>query len=166
MAQLDKIQGVERSYANHTGDKVRVSVHTATHPDKVAEQVFKLLSDDKRNPKRVTGAELKQALDIEQWFEKERIDELSAIEFRTLGLRRVRTFAEKEKLDKEMAEKLVKIVEEEWDRLMKENARDKQKGSAKTDWAARCGKCAAAVVERGKSLLTAEQVERLRQSFE
>jgi len=145
---------------------VRVSVDPAADRDKVEEQVVKLLSDDQRNPKRATGAEFKQALDNEQWRKKERIDELSAIEFRTLGLRRVRTFAEDEKLDEDTTEKLIKIVEEEWDRLMNEVFPNKQKETGKTDWAARCGQCAAAVVERAKSLLTAEQVERLKRSLD
>lgn len=127
---------------------------------------FSLLSDDQRDPGPVTDAALNQAIEKEKWRAKERIDELSAIEFRTLGLRRVRTFAEKENLHQEITAKLVVIVEEEWDRLTKEIASDKQKASGKTDWAARCGRCAAAVVERAKSLLSAEQVERLRQTFD
>jgi hypothetical protein len=166
LAQLDQVQGVKRSYANHTGDLVRVSVDIAAHPDKVAEQVCKLLNDDQRNPERVTGDEFQKAIGAEKWREKERIDELSAIEFRTLGLRRVRTFAEKEKLDKETTERLVKIVDDEWDRMAKGRSGNGEKGSAQTDWAAICGRCAAAVVERAKSVLSAEQVERLKHSLD
>jgi hypothetical protein len=166
LAQLDKVQGVKRSYANHTGDMVRVSVHTTAHPDNVAGQVLKLLNDDQRNPERVMGAQFKQALDTEQWREKERIDELSAIEFRMLGLRRMRTFAEKEQLDNETTERLLKIVDEEWDRMAKGRSGNGEKGSGQTDWAAFCGRCAAVVVERARSVLSAEQVERLKQSLD
>jgi len=99
LAQLDKVEGVGRSYANHTGNMVRVSLNTAADPEKVAEQVAKILTADKRNPTRLMRDEFTHALDKEQWREGERVGELSAIEFRTLGLRQLKTFAEIEKLD-------------------------------------------------------------------
>jgi hypothetical protein len=158
LAQLDKILGVERTYANHTGDMVRVAVASAADPETVAEAVAKILTQEKRNPIRVRDAEFKQALDQEQWRAAERVGELSLIEYRTLAVRLVRQFAQSEKLDKVTSEKLVKIAEEEWDRLAKG---DGSKDHGSVDWRARCAACAAAVVERAKSVLTAEQVERL-----
>jgi hypothetical protein len=159
LAQLDKIQGVERTYANHTGNMVRVAVALATNPETVAEQVVKILTQEKRNPVRLRNAEFKQALDQEQWRSAERVSELSLIEYRTLAVRLVRQFAQSEKLDKVTSEKLVKITEEEWDRLAKGAAGKDQRS---VDWRARCAERAASVVERAKSLLTAEQVERLK----
>jgi hypothetical protein len=164
LAQLDKVPGVARSYANHTGNMVRVFVAAAGDPDKVAGQVEKILATEKRHPARLKGDEFMQALDQEQWREGERVSELSAIEFRTLGMRRVKSFAEAEKLDNETTQKLVKIAEEEWDRLAKASAAGDQKQPGNIDWTDRCQQFGAAVVERATSMLTTEQVERLKES--
>jgi hypothetical protein len=165
LALLDKIPGVERSFANHTGTMVRVSVAGSADPEKIAEQVARVLTEGKRNPTRLTGEEVKEALGKQQWREGERVGELSAIEFRTLGLRQVQTFAEKEKLDKATIDKLVKIAGEEWDRLVDESAPEDPKQSGKIDWKARCRKFDLAVVERARSVLMPDQVERLKESF-
>src|SRR5262249_8548015 len=148
------------SYANHTGNMVRLSVAAKENPAKVAEQAFKVLNDQKRSPVRLTGDELTQALDKEEWRQSERVSELSDIEFRTLGLRRVKAFAEREKLNKETTDKLVKIAEEEWDRPGKLNASEAPKQPGKVDWAARCRQFDDAVMNRAKPILTAAQVER------
>jgi hypothetical protein len=165
LAQLDKIEGVERSYANHTGNMVRLSVAAKEDPSKVSTQAAKVLNEQKRSPVRLAGDDLTEALDKEEWRESERVSELSAIEFRTLGLRRVRAFAEREKLGKETTDKLVRIAEEEWDRLAKQNAPEDPKQRGKVNWAARCRQFDDAVVNRAKPILTAEQMERLKESF-
>jgi hypothetical protein len=159
LAQLDKIPDVERTYANHTGNMVRVALSSTANPEKVAEQVVKVLTQEKRNPVRLRDAEFKLALNLEQWRQAERISELSVIEYRTLAVRQIRKFAQSEKLDKATSEKLVKITEEEWDRPAKEEA---AKANGAADWRSRCTERAAAVVDRAKSLLTAEQVGRLK----
>jgi hypothetical protein len=162
---LDKIEGVERSYANQTGNMVRLAVAAKDNPAKVAEQALKVLNDEKRSPVRLTGNELIDALGKQQWRESERVSELSAIEFRTLGLRRMRAFAEREKLDKETTDKLVRIAEEEWDLLAKQNAPGEPEKPGTVDWAVRCRQFDDAVVNRAKSILTTEQVALLKDSF-
>jgi hypothetical protein len=165
LVRLGKIEGVERSYANHTGNMVRLAVAAKDNPAKVAEQALEVLKDEKRSPVRLTGNDLIEALGKEQWRESERVSELSAIEFRTLGLRRVRAFAEREKLNKETTDKLVRIAEEEWDRLAKQNAPGDAKQPVKVDWAARCRQFDDAVVNRARPILTTEQLELLKESF-
>jgi hypothetical protein len=165
LAQLDKLPGVERSYSNHTGSLVRLSVAPAADPEKVAEQALKVLDDQKRSPVRLAGAEFTRALDEERWRESERVGELSAIEFRTLALRQVKAFADEEKLGKDSADKLARIAEEEWGRLARGGAPGDPKQPGKVDWRGRCRQFVAAVADRAKQVLTAEQVERLRGSF-
>lgn len=162
LARLDQIEGVERSRADRAGTLVCVSLAAAADPDKVAEQVAKVFAEEKRQSTRLTGEDLKQALAREKWYGP---DELSAIEFRTLAVRRVRGFAESEKLDQDTAAKLVQIAEEEWDRLA--NAADspeRKRPGGGTDWNARCVAFAAAFIGRAKDLLTPPQVERLKQA--
>src|SRR5262245_65786425 len=117
---------------------VRLSVADTVDLPKVATQAAKVLNEQQRSPVRLTGHELTEALEKEEWRESERVSELSAIEFRTLGLRRVRAFAEREKLDKETTDKLVRIAEEEWDRLAKQNATKAPKQRNKENWEGRC----------------------------
>lgn len=159
LAQLDQAPGVERSFANHTGNMVRVAVASTADPEKVAERIAQVLTEQKRGPVRLRDAELRRAIDNEHWRAGERVRELSFIEYRTLAVRQLRLFAEREKLDKETAAKLMTITEEEWDRLGKE---DGAKSRGPIDWRTRYGEAAAAVVERAKSVLSADQVGRLK----
>jgi hypothetical protein len=165
LALLDKLPGVERTFANHTGSMVRVSVAASADPEKVGEQSLKVLREQKHKPVQLAGAELTEALEKQEWRESERVGELSAIEFRTLGLRQVRAFAAKEMLDKETTDKLEKIAEEVWDKLVKESAPEDPKQPGKIDWNVRCHKFVVAVVDRAKSFLTPDKTERLKESF-
>jgi len=165
LAQLQRVEGVEKAYANHSGRLFRVSVSPTADREKVAAGLLKALSDPTRKPVRLTGDEFRRALEQEEWRDVERVGELSAIEFRTLGLRRVATFAEEEKLDKESADKLVKMAEEEWDRLAQESTVEESKHAGKTDWSVRCSQFARAVSKRAVSVLTTEQVDRLKQAL-
>src|SRR5262249_17769511 len=124
LASLDKIDGVEASAANYTGTMIRISVTPATDRDKVAEGVRKVLTAEGRKAVPLTSAGLKRALDREQWREADRIGELTAIEFHTMALHRVKTFAKGEKLDKEATDKLVKVAEQQWERISKEAEND------------------------------------------
>jgi hypothetical protein len=155
LARLGKVKGVEQCLVNRSGTLIRVTVERTADRDKVADEVLKVLAGDNREPSRLTGDELRRALAAEQWRPP---DELSAIEFRTLAVRRVRGFARAEKLDRGVTEKLVRITEEQWDRLA---GKAKPRG-AKSDWSARCMEAAAAVADQAKELLTAEQTDRLR----
>lgn len=165
LAQLQQVEGVEKAYANHSGRLFRVSISPTADREKVAAGLLKALNDPTRRPVRLTGDEFRRALDQEEWREVERVNELSAIEFRTLGLRRVATFAEEEKLDKESADKLMKMAEEEWDRLAQERTVEESEHPGKTDWSVRCSQFARVVSKRAESVLTTEQVERLKQAL-
>src|SRR5262249_34527386 len=158
LASLDKIDGVEASSANYTGTMIRISVKTGTDRKKVAEAVRKALSERSGKPIAVVGDKLKQALEREQWREAGRIGELSAIEFHTLVLHRVKNFGKAEKLDAEATDKLVKIAEQQWERITKEAKKD---GATQPE--ARMSLPIS--LERVKEVLTAEQVERFKQSL-
>lgn len=163
LAALDKLEGVERSFANRTGTMVRVTVAAAADREKVAGEVSKLLAGNKRGPVRLGGDELERALDKEEWRETKRIAELSAIEFRTLALGQVREFAATEKLDAKLTEELVKLAEEEWDRTAGRAVGDVKPASYAKNWSARCSQFAASFADRAKGLLSAEQHARLKE---
>lgn len=158
LAALDKIDGVQASSTNYTGTMIRVSVTSATDRNKVADDVRKVLDENK--PTAVVGEELKTALDKEQWRETGRVGELSAIEFRTMALYRIKTFAQAEKLNKETTDKLMKMLENHWERLAQEAK--KEKATRPEDWGNRCKKSIPAFLGRAKEVLSDEQVERFK----
>jgi hypothetical protein len=159
LASLDKIDGVEASSTNYTGTMIRVSVTRAKDRAKVAEEIRKVLAENKAVV--LAGDDLKRALEKEQWRETWRVGELSAIEFHTLAVHRVKTFAKAEKLDKGVTDKLVEIAEQQWQRLSKEAKND---GATKPeDWGRRIRAALPSFLEQSKGVLTAEQVERFKQ---
>ena len=88
LARLDRIDGVERSYADGTGTLLRLSVAASADPDKVASEAVGVLGEE-RTPSRLAGKELDEALAQTEWRDASRVRELSAIEFRTLVGRRL-----------------------------------------------------------------------------
>jgi hypothetical protein len=157
LVRLDKIAGVEKSWSNRTGTMLPVSIVPSADRDKVAEAVREILTRENGKPVLLAGNELEQALVREEWRSP---GELSAIEFRTLALRRVKSFAEAEKLEKEVTDRLVKIVEQQWERIGKAAAeRAKQPAEARTGYM----EFATAVADRARELLSAKQVARLKE---
>jgi hypothetical protein len=161
LASLDKIDGVQASSTNYTGTMIRVAVTTATDRAKVTEEVRKVLEENK--PVALAGDELETALEKEQWRETWRVGELSAIEFRVLARYRIKTFAEAEKLDKETTDKLVKMAEEQWERLAREAK--KEKATQPEDWGNRCQKSIPVFLAQAKEVLSDEQVERFKKTL-
>jgi hypothetical protein len=163
LASLDKLHGIEASSANYTGTLVRVSVTKATDRDKVAEAVRKVLTEENHKAVLLAGDELKRALDREEWRGAARIGELSAIEFHTLALHRFKTFAKAEKLDKKTTDKLVLLVERQWERLSQEA--NTEGATRPEDWGKRIRASLPVFLEGAKDVLSDEQVERLKQTL-
>jgi len=163
LASLDKIDGVEASSSDYTGTLIRIAVTITADRDRVAERVSKALAEKGGEPVALAGDALRRALGQEQWRGAGRIGELSAIEFHTLVLHRVQTFAQAEKLDKVAGDKLVRIAEEQWERITTEANEDGAKQPE--DWQNRCRRALPGFLDRAKEVLTAEQVERFRQSL-
>jgi hypothetical protein len=161
LASLDKIDGVQASSTNYTGTLIRVAVTRATDRAKVAEEVRKALAENK--PVALAGDDLERALEKEQWREAWRVGELSAIEFRTMALYRIKTFAQAEKLDKETTDRLTKIAEEQWERLAREAK--KEEATQPEDWGNRCRKSIPVFLARAKEVLTDDQVERFKKTL-
>lgn len=162
LARLEqKVEGIEQTLSNLPGTMIRVSIAASADREQVAKAVLKDLTEDKRSPLRLNGDELKQVLAKEQWRSP---DELSSIEFRTLGLDRVKGFADAEKLGPEVTGKLLQMAGEQWDRLVKP-AGTKPAHYSKSDWAAFRGEFNKALVEQTKELLTADQRERLKKTL-
>lgn len=163
LGSLDKIDGVEASFANYTGTMVRISVTPGADRDAVAGRVRKVLTEGERKAVPLAGEEFQRALDREEWRGAGRIGELSAIEFHTLALHRVKTFTKAEKLDKETADKLAAIAEQQWDRIRKQARADG--ATAPEDWGRHIKASLPAFLERAGGVLTAEQVERFKQTL-
>jgi hypothetical protein len=159
LARLNKIEGVEKSFANRTGTMLRICVAPLADRDKVVTAVRADLTEDNRKPVSLAGDEFKEALVKEKWGSP---GDLSAIEFRTLALRRLKTFAESEKLDKETADKLVKLADKQWEGIAK-GTDCCAKVQQPSDWLAQFNQFAIAMPDQAKELLTADQVERLRE---
>ncbi len=159
-ARLEKIAGVEKTRSNVPGTMIRVSIRASANPDKVAEAVLKDLTEDTRSPLRLNGEELKQSLAKEQW---QLPDELSSIEFRTLALDRVKGFTVAAKLNQGITDKLMRMTAELWDRLA-QPAITKQ-SSGNIDWMAFGAEFIKALDGQTKTLLTADQRERLQQAL-
>jgi predicted polyphosphate/ATP-dependent NAD kinase len=169
LEQLDKIDGVEASSANHTGTMLRIAVRAGTDREKVAEVVHKRLAGDDRQPIRIEGDKLKAALAKERWRTKEQVGELTAIEFRKLALDRIKDFLQREKVADDATSKLREIAEALWDRLAQQAEMTAPKQLPhKIDWKRRCRDFAAAFtdIEETKVLLTADQQQRFKQLVE
>ena len=161
LASLDKIEGVQASSTNYTGTMIRVAVTKATDWAKVAEEVRKALAANK--PVTLAGDDLKRALEKEQWRETRRVGELTAIEFHTMALHRIKMFAQTEKLDKETTEKLTKMAEDHWQRLAQEAK--KEKATQPEDWGKRCKESVPVFLARAKEVLAEDQVERFKKAL-
>jgi hypothetical protein len=161
LASLDKIEGVQASSTNYTGTMIRVTVTEAADRAKVAEEVRKVLAANK--PVTLAGEDLKRALEKEQWREARRVGELTAIEFHTMALHRIKMFAQTEKLDKDTTEKLTKMAEEHWQRLAQEA--EKEKATRPEDWGIRAKKSIPVFLARAKEVLTDDQVERFKKTL-
>jgi hypothetical protein len=88
---------------------------------------------------------------------------LSAIEFRALALYRIKTFAQAEKLNKETADKLVKMAENQWERIAQEAK--KETATQPEDWGNRCKKSIPAFIAQAKEILSDEQLERFKKAL-
>jgi hypothetical protein len=163
LASLDKIDGVRASSANYTGTMIRIAVNTAADRDQVAERARKLFSEEDRKAVALSGDELRQALETEQWRGAGQIGELTAIEFHTMALHRVKAFAKAEKLNTATADKLTKMAEEQWDRMIK--GAQEAKATRPEDLANRCKECIPAFLGQAKGILTAEQFEQFKRTL-
>jgi hypothetical protein len=88
LARLDRIDGVEKSYTDGTGTLLRLSVAASADPDKVASEAIGVLGEE-RASSRLAGKERDEALAQAEWRDASRVRELSAMEFRTLAVRRL-----------------------------------------------------------------------------
>lgn len=83
LADIDKIDGVSRSFSNWTGTRLRVSVAPTADREAVAARVRDYLARQQFGPTRIETHELAKALEAESWRSADRIHELSSFEFRT-----------------------------------------------------------------------------------
>jgi hypothetical protein len=161
---LDKLEGVTGSSANYTGTLVRITVAPGADRAKVEAAARKALAEDAGEAVPLTGDDLRQSLEREHWRGASRIGELSAIEFKAMALYRIRKFSTAEKLDQTTADKLVAIAEGQWQRVAKEAA-TAGKSTTPVEWGRRCKQAMPTVLAEAKGMLTAEQLERLKEAL-
>jgi hypothetical protein len=167
LEQLDTIDGVEASSANHTGTMLRITLRAGMDREKVAAVVQERLAAEDRYPIRLDAGDLDTALAKEHWRTKEQIGELTAIEFRKLALDRIKDFANREKIGGETAPRLIEIAEAQWDRLARQaEIKEPKLLPHKIDWKRRCREFATAFTWEATGLLTPDQRKRFEQLVE
>lgn len=155
---------MKTSAVNHTGKLIRISIKSGANRDQVAVAVERQLQTLKSTPIQVGGAELTKALQNEVWRGIDRTGELTLIEYRKVSLDRVRAFAEQEKLDANESEKMLKLAEAWWDRAARDPGIKKANVLAyDEDWSKRRDDFTKSLIEASTALLTAGQLDRLRQ---
>jgi hypothetical protein len=163
LGRLDKLDGVAGSACNYTGTLVRVTVARGADRAKVEEAAGKVLAEDAGAAVPLTGDGARRALEHEHWRGANRVAELSAIEFHSVALYRLHTFAKAEKLDQATTDKLTAVAEQKWEQIAKEAAAAKT--NTPTDWGRRCKQAVGAFVEQSKDLLSPEQRTRLKEAL-
>jgi hypothetical protein len=91
LAALKQIDGVEQALANRAGTLLCIAFAPGADHQKVTAAAAKLLTKERFHPIPVPDADLQNVLDKEEWYLP---GQLSAIEFRTLALGLVQSFAE------------------------------------------------------------------------
>lgn len=163
LARLDRLEGVRQSMSNWTGTLVRVKVDDPAVIGRVAREVQAVLTAEGHSAQAVTAEEADKVLASEQWRGAARMVDLTSYEYHTFSLRTAKAFAEREKLDPDVAARLLRIVEEQWDAASKSMGPPNPEGDAYASyWHQRMSQFVDTALERAKPLLTPEQFERLR----
>ena len=87
LVRLDGLSEVQKSFSNHSGTLLRVTATPGADGSDVAHAVAKVLESEGRAQTMLTGDESTNALRMEEWRDSSRIEELTAIEIRTLAIR-------------------------------------------------------------------------------
>ncbi len=160
LEQLDQINGVTTSSANHSGGIIRISVADDALRADVAKKAHLVLAANDAKPSRLSGDKSIKALTQETWRGIDRINELSAIEFRTIIIDRLKMFAKNEKMSQEVTDQLIKIAKNSWEAQAK--SIDIKVPPHKTGWTKHCRSVADAFIEEAKPLLSDAQVRDLK----
>jgi hypothetical protein len=153
LEQLEKVEGVQAAMANHSGSLVRISLVDGASSRDVSMALGKILIDQKRKPKPLSGDELAKAIRDEQWRSAENIGELSEIEFRTVFAQRVKEYAEANGFDETTKTKLIGISRQVLDETAPSNK--------ETDWVDFRNGLATRMLEKAKDILSDEQLGEL-----
>jgi len=167
LTAIDRVDGVKGSFSNWTGTRLRVSVAADADRNAVAERVRRLLASDGHHPTHLTGTDFTKALDHEQWHSAAGLVELSSYEFRTIAKRRLRAFADGQKLDAGQRDKLMNLVDRVWDRSAEGlELSSSEEGAYRQYWRARLNRFVGAFAERARDVLGAEQVKHLLRQYQ
>lgn len=167
LIRIDQIDGVSCSFTNWTGTRLRISVKSGSDPRAVAERVRAFLSADGRHPTALAGAKSTDGLRSEKWYSATGLVTLSSYEFNTIAKRRINAFADDEKLTDAQREKLMKLVDQLWDKAAEGIALPDAKDDAYGRyWHARLRRFLQSFAAQARSVLSADQIERLLQPFE
>ncbi|HEV8605535.1 MAG TPA: hypothetical protein VGQ99_09230 [Tepidisphaeraceae bacterium] len=164
IGKTDALEGVEEAFTNWSGQEIRVVACCAVERDATARRVEELLSSQKQKPLRIgEEAELEKRIKGQAWYGAQKVGDLTAHEFRTVARRRAQAFAVSEKLDDVTREKLLAIVERQW---QKHSA---IAGTLPTDqaayaefWNSRLTAFKKAIVIEAAGILSPRQLENLR----
>jgi hypothetical protein len=112
-----------------------------------------LLKKQNRAPRLLSSADADQAIDSEQWRERDRIDELSEIEFRTIFQRRINEFVEETGLDADAKAQLLEFAQRTLDETPGANS--------DTDWQQFRAGLVDRMLDKSQAVLTEQQLGEL-----
>ena len=164
IGKINALEGVDETFTNWSGQEIRVVTCCAMERDATAKRVEALLSAQKQKPQRIgEEAELEKRIKAQDWFGAQKVGELTAFEFRTVARQRAGAFALKEKLSDATKEKLLAIVERQWEKhgTLADTLPSDEEGYGNY-WNSRLAAFKAAVATEAREILTAEQFENLK----
>jgi mercuric ion transport protein len=166
LSRMDRVPGVSHSFSNWTGTRLRISAAPGADRDAVAERVQSSLSGDGRQPIRLDENQLTQVLQTEDWHSAAALVDLSSYEFRTIAKWRLAAFADAEQFDFDRRDKLLKLVDQLWERSAQGlDQPGSEAGAYSQYWHARLDQFIGAYTERARDVLTPEQVQKLLRQY-
>ena len=157
--------GVKETYANQQGTLLAVALAANANRQAVEQQILKTFLKFNAKPKLLTGEAFQRALKEEAWRPGKRIAELSSLEFRSLAIAAIRRFSQRERIGPDVTEKLVRIAEQEWSKLVEPEINKASKPASRIDWHRLRLRHAEVVAEQAGELLNPPQVKRLKETL-
>lgn len=163
--RLDQLDAVQNVSTNWSGTELRVIAKSTDELEQAVTAVLTELKSAGHEPARLAGEEFAKALN-QRWRDAADVSDLSAHEFETLMNSFLKMYAQREDLDEELTQKLLKINEERWSKWR--DAKSKQDDAGKSyaaQWSERLAIIGEDVLTESAKLLKPEQAKDLREIF-
>jgi len=160
--KLVELQGVQAMSTNWTGTELRLVAESTSQREQATKAVLAQLKSAGYEPVRLKDKDFAKALH-QKWWDSSDVDDLSAHEFETVMNSVLRQYAQREDLDTEATEKLLKINEQQWKRW-KESKVDREASHA-AQWSSRLAGIGKDVLVESAKVLKPDQAKDLQEVF-